>query len=112
MFRDAWEKHSENMQRNTFIKSLSTSYTNEHLAAAIISQTTPHTAASPTSYPAAATYPAYPGDIAVNISNVGNVTTLPHYDMSGKQVGVKAEPTDGMKQLRGNVQAYDVLSNI
>ena len=91
MFRDAWEKHSENMQRNTFIKTLSTSYTNEHLAAAIISQTQPHSSTS------------YPGDV-VNISNVT-------YDMSGK-IGVKSEPTDTMKQLRGNVQAYDVLSNI
>jgi len=83
-YRDNWEKHSEHIQRNPFIKSIPTTYSSEHLAAAIMSQ---------------------------GSSFTSDVTSLASYGvLPGRNV--KSEPQEGsLKVLHVNA-GYDVLANI
>nr|AAT11871.1 sine oculis-like transcription factor Six1/2 [Podocoryna carnea] len=87
-FRENWDKHTENMQRNPYIKTLPVSYSTE-LAAAIMSQTASHAN-------------SYSSD----------VTNMANYETTFPNRNVKSEPSEAHLKAVHTTTAYDVLANI
>lgn len=83
-YRESWEKQNDILQRNSFLKSLPTTYSNEHIAAAILSQ---------------------------GITTTGTGNAIVNNGSYGSRTIVKAENSSEAMIKKAN-SSFDVLANI